>query len=305
MYLSFFFFFTWLLFDFSTVLFYLRPAAPLTWGKGSIGGWSQRTSKAKALDRTWQWAWNWERISQRDQKKGTAAYQKHSLILVYWRVVFFFFNRYCLSSNHCASLLYPSFLFLWSAPVHILQRAQVIWPTGLFFRPQRCRCSERPHRLRFLSRQQIQHQEGAAGLRHPGYSHAAEQQRSDTMVLQQTSTRRYGRSPTDKEVILNTGLHSLYLNPAHTVQMWGKALFLLHIIHTNAYLFPPGSFRKMHVPSMHWSSWLKKKKKASCSLRVWKFLWTQWLPGITTHHAQSPGCTRSIEPHEPQCMCVF
>lgn len=107
--------------------------------------------------------------------------------------------------------------FLWSAPVHILQRAQVIWPTGLLFRPQRCRCSERPHRLHFLSRQQIQHQAGAAGLRHPGYSHAAEQQRSDTMVLQQTSTRRYGRSPTDKYVILNTGLHSLYLNPAHTV----------------------------------------------------------------------------------------
>lgn len=84
-----FFFLTLLLFDFSTVLFYLRRAAPLTWGKGSIGGWSQRTSKAKALDRTWQWAWNWERISQRDQKKGTAAYQKHSLILVYWRLFFF------------------------------------------------------------------------------------------------------------------------------------------------------------------------------------------------------------------------
>lgn len=59
-----------------------RPAAPHAWGTGSGGG-SWRTSKAKALDRTRQWAWNRGWICQRDSKKGTAPQQKHSFLLVH------------------------------------------------------------------------------------------------------------------------------------------------------------------------------------------------------------------------------
>lgn len=82
----------------------------------------------------------------------------------------------------CSNLPFFFLFCLRSATVHILQRAQEIWPAGAFFRPQRCRCPGRPRRLRFLSGQQLQHWAGAAGPHHPGYSRAEEQQRSDTMV---------------------------------------------------------------------------------------------------------------------------
>lgn len=121
--------------------------------------------------------------SVRESRKKVHWLTKSTSLFVY-EIVYL----HCLSHQISTTvpLLYFAFLFLWLATVHILQRAQEIWPTSPFFRPQCCRCSDWPHRLCFLPRQQIQPQAGAAGLQNSGYSQAAEQHSSDTMVLHQT-----------------------------------------------------------------------------------------------------------------------
>lgn len=150
-----------------------------------------------------------EAESVRETRKKVQRLNESTASYLYIKSIFSlsFVQPLCLFVVSCLSA------FPWSATVHILQRAQGVRPARLFFRPQRYRCSDRPHRLRLLPRQQLQHQAAAAGLQHPGYSHAAGQQRPNAMVLQQSRTPWYSRSPlgykTDKRVLLNLWPHPL------------------------------------------------------------------------------------------------
>lgn len=166
------------------------------------------------MDWTGQRARNRGGIRHRGEKTGRVASQKHIFIFVCSK---HFFEIIPLLNLHSLSVPHPtteplcwnlSFSFLWSATVHMLQRAQDVWPAGVFFRPQRCRCSGWPGPLWLLPRQQLPHQAAAAGLQHPGYPQAEEQQRSDTVVLQRTLTQPF----ITEEPFLNQRLVSLHFH---------------------------------------------------------------------------------------------
>lgn len=97
-----------------------------------------------------------EEESVREMRKTVDSYVRSIFFLIF--TLFLIFILYLsLVQPLCLFVVICFSFFLWSATVHILQRAQEIWPAGLFFRPQCCRCSGWPHRLCFLSRQQFQH----------------------------------------------------------------------------------------------------------------------------------------------------
>lgn len=90
-------------------------------------------------------------------------------------------TKYCFSTS-CKDCIFNSTRSTSLAEVQVLQSAQEIWGPGLFFRPRHCRHQERPHHMRFLPRQQVQHQADSKGPRDPGSCQRADGQHSDTQV---------------------------------------------------------------------------------------------------------------------------
>ncbi len=132
------------------------------------------------MDISWQWAGNRWRIYQRDKKKGAVVGKSTSSTKYVTIKCDFSHSPLCI---RCTSIVF----LLLSAVVRVLQSTKEVWGTSLFFRPQHCRCQWWLPRVCFLSRQQIQHQADAEGLRDTGCSQAAVQQRTDTVVCQQIS----------------------------------------------------------------------------------------------------------------------